>query len=132
MKKIKVYIGRRSFMNYSMQSVLLFLLTLILFNAIIYITNDKIYAAKSVLIIAYINSFIHYCYFYQIKERLFFFIFFLISSVIFRLVEFNIIKFFLILGLDHNITFLSVLGLSHVVKYLYYQILINLFNLDMS
>ena len=131
-KKTKVLISTRSFTNYSLQSVLLFFLTLILFNAFIYITNDKIYSAKLVLIIAYINSFIHYCYFYKIKERLFFFLVFLASSVFFRIGEFNIIKLFLILGLDHNISLLGVLGLSHIIKYFYYQILINLFRLDMS
>ena len=131
-KKIKGFIEARSFMNYTFQSGLLFLLTLILFNAFIYITDDKIYAAKMVLIVAYINSFIHYCFFYKIKERLSFFLLFLVSSIFFRLGEFNIIKVFLTIGLDHNITLLSVLGLSHLMKYLYYQILIKLFNLDTS
>ena len=103
-------------MNYTFQSGLLFLLTLILFNAFIYITNDKIYAAKMVLIIAYINSFIHYCFFYKIKERHYFFLLFLISSVFFRLGEFYIIKVFLTIGLDHNITLLTVLGLTHIIN----------------
>ena len=82
-KKVKGFIGARSFMNYTFQSGLLFLLTLILFNAFIYITDDKIYAAKMVLIVAYINSFIHYCFFYKIKERLSFFLLFLVSSIFF-------------------------------------------------
>ncbi len=131
-KKIKIYIGKRSFMNYSVQSVLLFFITLFLFNAFIFATNDKIFSTKLVLIIAYINSFIHYCYFYKIKERHFFFLCFFISSVFFRVGEFNIIKFFLLRGLDHNIIFLSVLALSHVIKYFYYQTLTRLFKLDRS
>lgn len=115
------------FLNYSFSSLVLFLVTLICFNVLIFFLKDKILAAQITFIISFFNYFLYYCFFYQIKKKLSFFPFYLLTSLLFRFIEYKCLTFLINENINHNIGLILVLGLSHTIKYFYYLTIIKVF-----
>ena len=120
----------KNFFSYSFSSLVLFMIAIATLNFLIYFFNDKIFAAKITFVINFCNSFIYYCFFYKIRKRLSFFVFFVINSFFFRFFEFNFLAFLISNEVDHNIGLFLVLGLSHTFKYYYYLVLLKFFKFD--
>lgn len=118
------------FFAYSFSSLLLFIVAFIVLNTLILIFKDKILAAKITFVVNFCNSFIYYCFFYKIKKRLSFFIFFVLNSSLFRFLEFNFLVLLINNEYDHNLGLFLVLLISHTFKYYYYLVLLKFFKFD--
>ena len=107
-----------SFFKYSLGSIFLLIMSLILLNSFIYMSNDKILSTKITLIISYFNYLFYYIAVYKIQHRLFFIFYFTLNALFFRVCEFYAITYLLNFEYNHNIVFIFVMGCSHICKYL--------------
>ena len=108
----------KNFLKFSVGSLGIFSISLVVFNFLVYVLNDKVLAAQYTLIITYFNYLCYYYFAYKIKKRVMFFLYYNLNSLIFRVLEFFAIKYLLILGFNHNVCFIFVLVISHFLKYL--------------
>ena len=108
----------KNFLKFSLGSLVIFSISLIIFNFLVYILKQKVLAAQYTLIITYVNYLLYYYLAYKIKKRIMFFLYYNANSLIFRVFEFFAIKYLIIFGFNHNVSFISILVISHFLKYI--------------
>ena len=113
--------SNRTILGYATFSFLIFISSLVLLNILYFFINNEKIVAIICLSFIFLCNYIYLVFFFRINKKKSFLIFFLLSSLIFRSLEYFIFSNIISSEKNINVAWIVSLLISFITKHVYYK-----------